>query len=120
MEIKSCKLTFNVSNQTVIEIVLPLILDQISAKKESKLEAKEQVQAITSTLTKFSELLSDICKGDEEDEVYLIEETEMYCASSPTLVLYFHVILQGFYKLEILQGNTILSWYDKARETVKD
>ena len=42
------------------------------------------VEAITKTINKFGELLTDICKGDEEDEVYLIEETEIYCASSTT------------------------------------
>ena len=78
------------------------------------------VEAITKTINKFGELLTDICKGDEEDEVYLIEETEIYCASSTTLVLYFHVILQGLYKLEVLQGKTILSWSVKAKETIKD
>ena len=72
------------------------------SKQQTKVDVKEVVEAITNTINKFGELLTDICKADEEDEVYFIEETEIYCASSSTLVLYFHVILQGLYKLGAL------------------
>ena len=91
-EIRSCKLTFNVSNSIVLETLVPLILKTVSTEDESpKAIAKE----IHRTLTLNSGLIREFCREDKEMSD-LIEEVELFCGKNPDdlkVKKFFHIIL---------------------------
>lgn len=116
MEIRSSKLKFAVEATDVVEVVFDQIIELIG-----DCETKEQMQQkMKSILGQYKELLKEFCSSEEEQN-HLIEETEIYCATSKNTKYrsLFHNFLQCYQGFGILPKDIILEWATKAEESLK-
>jgi translation initiation factor eIF-2B subunit epsilon len=63
-------------------------------------------------LSVWSPLLSKFIHSPD-DQVDLIRHLHTYLLANPSLALLFHVILPQLYKLDVLEDDSILSWYSE-------
>ena len=77
-------------------------------------------EKIIKTLKQYKELLKEFCSSDEEQR-YLIEETEIYCATSKNIKYrsLFHNMLQCYQNYGILPKELIFDWAANAEESLK-
>ncbi len=63
---------------------------------------------IVKTLTDWKDLINDFVRGEKEDQFTLIRAIEIYCGGNQKFNGDFHIGIQILFKLEILEGTTIL------------
>mmetsp|Transcript_1309 Transcript_1309/g.1350 ORF Transcript_1309/g.1350 Transcript_1309/m.1350 type:complete len:125 (+) Transcript_1309:161-535(+) len=116
MEVKSLKLSENMSYSDTVEAIVPSILDILKS---------DQPQAVADFVKKVQEVLSEwepFIKEllyEEEDFHILIRSVEVYCGSGETAFnSAFHIILQVLFKLGILKSGHILKWYEQVVQSL--
>ena len=70
--------------------------------------------SVTEILSPWSPLLSKFIHSPE-DQIDVINHLHVYLQSNPHLSLSFHVILPQLYKLDVLEDESILEWFDSEK-----
>lgn len=115
MEIKSLKMSDNMKYSDCVEAVIPPLLDLTN---QDSVEGTQLVALLQSTLNKWKSIIKDFV-FDKEDSFTLIRATEIYCAKHAKFNSAFHIIMQLYFKLEVLTEEQIIAWNDNAVESLK-
>lgn len=81
----------------------------------SLIDTSRMAASVSELLSTWSPLLSKFIHSPE-DEVDVIRHLHLYLTSNPNLALSFHVLLPQLYKLDVLEDESILEWYDETKE----
>lgn len=81
----------------------------------SLIDTTRMAASVSDLLSTWSPLLSKFIHSPE-DQVDVIRHLHVYLQSNPNLALSFHVFLPQLYKLDVLEDEAILEWYDETRE----
>ena len=107
MEVKSLKMSYNMEYSDCIEGFIPPIFNLIDQSEDSNDKRARQMR-IVKTLTDWKDLINDFVRGEKEDQFTLIRAIEIYCGGNQKFNGDFHIAIQILFKLEILEGTTIL------------
>ena len=85
----------------------------------SLIDTSKMGPSVSELLSTWSPLLSKFIHSPE-DQVDVIRHLHDYLQSNPNLSLVFHVLLPQLYKLDVLEDESILEWYDETKEKQSD
>ena len=81
----------------------------------SLIDPAKMAASVSELLATWAALLSKFIHSPE-DEVDVIRHLHVYLQSTPALSLAFHVLLPQLYKLDVLEDESILEWYEETTE----
>jgi len=110
MEIKSLKMSTNMTYQDTIEATVPCILDLLREGQTSNVAAF--IKRVLEVLTEWEPLLKELLY-EEEDYQQLIRCVEVYCGTEGRdFHSAFHIILQTMFKVRVLRDEQVVRWYE--------
>ena len=79
MEIKSLKMSYNVTYSDCVDGIIPPILEQCMMRHTEQMNPNEFVKIIQHTLSEWKEFIREFV-FEEADEFALIRATEIFCS----------------------------------------
>ena len=81
----------------------------------SLIDPGKMAASVSELLSTWSPLMSKFIHSPE-DQIDIINHLHVYLQSNQHLSLSFHVILPQLYKLDVLEDEAILEWYEEEKE----
>jgi hypothetical protein len=114
MELKSCKLTYNIQNPVILECIFEMIISTL----DKTLVSKELLAEIQRIISLYSFAFVEFCLS-EEDQEHFIKVVEIFCAENSAFLPHFHCIIQILYKEDVITDKNVLKWAQKAKESIE-